>query len=690
MSELPRRRIRPGGIAVVLVVMLGLPFPAAPETRLGSARLSGDLTLGGRAMTGDWSSAKFNEYRWLQPGFYTNGLLLLEDSEQQHYLRAVIDYVSPDDMTYSLDGGRWGRYGFNFEFLEFPHNFSDNALSAYSLQGGDTLTLPPGWIRDSASLESNLDTWSRPVDLGFRLYDGRAGGFVKPREDMELDANFRIVDKRGTRPQSIGFGLLNFANVAAPIAERTYEMSAAAKMARERWSWSLDYRGALFRNDLESLTIDNPINGTDALRDPSRGRIATSPDNSVHTFGLSGSALLPTEFPAQFAGTFSYGLRTQNEDFIPATINTAIPPPGLPADSLNGKVNTWLTNLVLTMRPHSDVKAKARYRLYSYDNQTDSLSFTQGAVDVESPIYGYTRQNAMLDLSYRIAKRTTLRGGYEWENWSRDEREVAHMNEHKAKLRLDTRPALWAGVQLRYEFGRRTGNNYTPAQGEFELLRNFDESDRLLNRVDLLIQLDPRPDLGFTLNGSFRDADYDQTAFGTLGERGWQAGVDVSYIPIPRVTSSFYYTYDSGRIQQKSRRRPPDDDPRLDWVSESTSKAHNFGVDVELEVVPERLSAKLGYLYQHGLAETHSAGMIDQAVDYPDVKDTLQNLFLLLDYRVIYGLSLLFEYRWERWTADDFQTDPLGLYLGGVDVYMNNHIGNYDAHIFSWALSYEF
>ena len=41
-------------------------------------------------------------------------------------------------------------------------------------------------------------------------------------------------------------------------------------------------------------------------------------------------------------------------------------------------------------------------------------------------------------------------------------------------------------------------------------------------------------------------------------------------------------------------------------------------------------------------------------------------------------------------TADDFQTDPLGLYLGGVDVYMNNHIGNYDAHIFSWALSYEF
>ena len=56
-----------------------------------------------------------------------------------------------------------------------------------------------------------------------------------------------------------------------------------------------------------------------------------APDNSAHSFALSGASRLPTAFPSRATGSFVYGKRYQDESFLPHTINPAITSPqGIP------------------------------------------------------------------------------------------------------------------------------------------------------------------------------------------------------------------------------------------------------------------------------------------------------------------------------------------------------------------------
>ena len=48
-------------------------------------------------------------------------------------------------------------------------------------------------------------------------------------------------------------------------------------------------------------------------------------------------------------------------------------PDSLPAQSLNGSINTLLVNNVVTTQITSDLKTKFSYRYYDYDNQTPQL-----------------------------------------------------------------------------------------------------------------------------------------------------------------------------------------------------------------------------------------------------------------------------------------------------------------------------
>ncbi len=50
-------------------------------------------------------------------------------------------------------------------------------------------------------------------------------------------------------------------------------------------------------------------------------------------------------------------------------------PPGLPASSLNGAINTLLSNNVITTQITPELKSKLSYRYYDFDNNTPELLF---------------------------------------------------------------------------------------------------------------------------------------------------------------------------------------------------------------------------------------------------------------------------------------------------------------------------
>jgi MtrB/PioB family decaheme-associated outer membrane protein len=663
IEALRRAATRCAGLALAVG---GLAGAAHADVDVAGARLSGELEVGGRAVTGeDWaSSSKYDEYREQDPGLFGSGSFLLENRTQPWWLRGWLSDVGERDQRYELEGGRFGLYRFDLEYSELPHVYSDDARSLYSESSG-VLNFPDAFQSslqalgaDAAAQSALLGSFladSPQKGLEFQLRSGRASFEMSPREELDLLAGYSIQDRKGTKPFGIGFGSPGgtFVDFVAPVDQQIHSVNAGARWSQAPWSLELGYDGSFFEDAYHRLIVDNPLRATDdASSGSSRGRLAAPPDNSAHTFRLAGATRLPTEFPSRLAGTVAYGRRFQDESFLCHTINAALlaTPQNcigtgsaldLPADSLDGDVATVLANLAWTARPTDALSLEASYRFYDFDNDSDELEFPTHVVNDTSLVTeertnvanSYRRQKAALGAGYDVTERATFETGYEFEQWNRsDDREVTRLHEHRPSVGLDLRLASWSQLRVSYEFGVRRGNGYdqdayleesfdfaalTPDEIsalEFPELRKFDLADRISNRVDLLAQLTPRDDLSFTVTGSVATADYDNTDFGLESDESYSLGGETAWQALSWLGFSTWYTFENIRYEQESRYRPvvggvPVDDPVNDWSSLSRDQVHNLGFDVELVLVPDRLDATLGYALQHAVGQTNSTGV---------------------------------------------------------------------------------
>ena len=698
----------------VLALGLSLPLAARADTDAGGAAVSGWLEAGGRVVTGDdWQGkGKFHEYTSEGSGGVVSGDVLVEDQDHAKYVRSVVDFVDDNDQHYELDIGRWGHYGLEMSFDNFPHNYSRNAVTPLSRGQNGKLFLPPTWTFtgaiDPVELNANLQSRS----LGFRLLEGKVRGFYRPVEGLELTTEYSIQDKQGTQPGSLTFGFGGgFVNIAKPIDDRTHNFGAGATYAGKDWSLGLAYNGSYYVDELHSITMQNFRYQTDAAGQPAYGRNSTAPDNSSHVFSLSGSAVVPTSFPSRVAGTFSYGIRLQDDNFIPYTINTALAPGALPQSNLNGEVQTILGNLVYTARPMDKVNVEARYRIYDLDNRSDHITFdarvpyddnvTVGAF--ENELYDYRRQNGDLKVAYQVTAPGTLHLGFSWENWRRSQnREVHHSNELTGTIGGDYKINEWATFKSRLSLGDKEGTYFTVGTAQLPQLRKYDEADRLRVASDLRLMLVPTELVLVTLSGGTTHDDYSNSDFGLVWSHAWHAGFDVEYSPFEWMSLAAYYEYDYTKRQQRSINRSaanelPSAAPDNIWVSNDTSMGHNVGVDMKLVLVKDLLDARIGYEFQKGDADTdarpnnpNNPGAAANPVDYPDIDDTLNIVTTELTWHAMENLDLIGAYRFEDWRHQNFQTDPLGVYFTGNDVYLGNKVSDYTAHVFTVSARYEF
>lgn len=741
--------------AVAAALLLTTPSPASAETEVGPTVATGEVEVGGRTITGDFGSSKYEEYREQRPGVFGNARFLVEGKEGKYFLEGQATDIAEDDQHYGLRIGRYGRYRLELEYDETPHVFSNRARTLYGDEGNGVLTLPDATqsaiqAGGSAALGSALSLAS-PVPLRFELKSGRVGFFYRPFADLELNVGYRVQRKEGTRPFGMGFGSpgSNFVNVAAPIDEWTHEVTTGVQLARERWSLRLDYTASFFENHIDALTVDNPLRATDdATLGSSRGRTDLAPDSSAHTVSLTGAAELPTSFPARAAAVVSYGWRFQDDAFLPHTINSALasnPALALPAGSLDGEVNTFLANLRLTGRPTRKLDLTTQYRFFDYNSDIPALVFPAHVINdrslvleprVNTPI-DYSKHNAAVDASYRVARPATVKLGVEWERWDRsDHREVTRTDEFITRAVVDYRPATWALLRTAYRFGVRQGNRYNTfahvahavleeldataqAQAQSILLRKFDEANRKLHQADLTAQFAPRETWSLTLTGSYALTDYDDTILGLKDQESWSTGTDFTYRPLSWLALSTFYTFEHLRYEQASRWRPRTftapivvtDNPVNDWTSTSTDLVHTAGVSTDVVIVPNRLDATIAYVIEDGKGKTRATGTPGttsaasdggNAVDWPDIEDTFQRLITTIRYHIQKNLTVKAEYRFERLNLSNFKTDGLepfmpnsnvngsGTVSPSTDVFLGDRVDDYSAHIFALSLLYRF
>jgi MtrB/PioB family decaheme-associated outer membrane protein len=718
--------MRPSGILGFLVAC----WTIAAAVSAGAEVIDAEVRVGGRAISGD-TSGEFNEYRDLEPGAFGSTHFLVESPNESVFLWGDFENVGYEDQRYRIETGQWGRLRLFGEYAELPHLFSTQSRTLYHQSGSNLLLLPdafqaavqaaPDNAAKSAALAAGLAD-ARRTSLDYRLRTILGGLVFDPREDLEFETAYRQLDRTGRKPFSLGFGSPGgtFTSFAAPVDEHTDEVTADVRWGRGGFDLEVGYLGSFFQNDLNQVTVDNPLVLTDSAAAASQGRISTAPDNSLNQVHATGTYALPLEFPARIATTFAYGLRQQDDDFLPHTINpvtTGDPLLALPRDSLDGKVQTYLANVLFTARPLPDLDLRGRYRYYDFNNDTSVIDFPahvvndQGlTVDLRRNVpNSYERQEADFDVAYRFSRSVRLRGGPFWDQWTRSrDREVTHLDEWGATLALDLKPARWALVRLDYLFGTRSGSGYDsydylaatldPAEVDAAIptsqlsgLRKFDEADRTRNEIRFLTQLVLSDTFDVSLSGGWAKYDYRNTEYGATDMQTWNVGTEFGYQPLEWLRMSAWYDFQQSEIDQRSRWRPRTfgvppvvtDDPVNDWTSASTDSFHTLGARVGFVLIPEKLDLDFSNVFEHGVGETHSRGATGcdgsppgdlcipagpdadggNAPNFPDVDDRLQIFAAVLRYHWGEQLTIEGMFALQKLSVSDYRLDGLNPYM---------------------------
>jgi MtrB/PioB family decaheme-associated outer membrane protein len=480
--------------------------------------------------------AKLEQYGELPPGVFISSVDVTVPFSAHASAEFSASNVGLDNQHYLLRGIEAGRVYLTLDFRETPHLYSTQALTLFEQTGPSTLKVADP-VRTALETATNnaaraglINANVQPTRLNVTREASRAGLRWTPGPSWDVRLDYSYEDRAGTMPLSAALNGFNAIEMPAPISQTTQNFGASVQYVGKltdtrRWTMALAYSGSLFNNNLTDITFDNPFrlrppNGNNASAN--QGRLSVAPSNEAHRYTLTGSVDLP--FAARYVGTASYARMTQNDLFLPFTINPSILtntvinglPSGtaladdalLPSRSLRGEVDELLINNQLSMRFGKQWTATARLRHLDIDNNTPLLTFQSYVLadgqrqddDRQNYRPAYRRSNASFDLNWRPALGWNAGATAGWERYDRDSRDVDVTDEYSQKLFVDARPrnVPWLQARASVRHSTRTAENYDalanvgvigfpPVGAGFvqnPLMRKFDMADVERVRVD--------------------------------------------------------------------------------------------------------------------------------------------------------------------------------------------------------------
>jgi len=490
------------------------PKPKQPLTITGTVEIGAQL----RDSQGAYTS-KFEEVRDVPKGLFIQNLKLdLDSVDSPYFIRFRGLELRERDQRITLEAGRFGKYRSQFVWDQTPHHFGTG--QSFLVQTS------PGFYSVSATLRAQLQALTLPdstrtpatgplstlvrqelltapkTDVRLRRDRATFRQSYQVSDNVELHGQFSWLRNRGTRPMSAGtFVRRNLAGTGPapvapdlggiwegigqeflePIDQRTYDIKIGARFHGERWSAGVDYALSLFRNRISTLTFENPFRVTneEGCLPPQppqtcgatnrfrtvRWQSDLAPNNDAHTITFWAKVDLTARTQAR--GMFSLSQWTQNDQFLPWTLNTAILPihwdnvttvtnptdvNQLPAQSLKGKVRSKNQQYSLVNRRNT-FQFQAQYRSQSVDNRSPVIIFPGYAafgdstwraartdffnLPIENLDWDFRRQNAEAGFEWEILPQLTWKLDYEWEAWNRKDRDVNRNNQHSIRNRLD-------------------------------------------------------------------------------------------------------------------------------------------------------------------------------------------------------------------------------------------------------------
>ncbi len=451
-------------------------------------------------------SAKFNEYRDIEDGFYLYKFSVEGvDNDNGRYIELKGTNVGREDQNLKLRGGGAGKWGVELEWDEIPHNLSEKAKTPY-IKGGDGLYTVPAnagitsitaaSLAQDTSVSNFLNTYLHSTDLETKREKGRVALTYTPTAALKFKLEYSDERKNGEQLTGAPIGDRPPRSLVVQLPEtvdyETKDLKLEAEYNGKNFQAVASHLVSDFTNDTDSLTWQSMFYGDDGddadlgsnnaigRTASTYGRMALPPDNRYQNTSLTLGINLPLD--SRLTASASQGKMEQDENLLPYSYSTLDPTnvlavdwndtAKLPRPKADAEINTTQYNVEYSIDPIDRLNLHTFYRYYDLDNDTntdewyyvtsDTASNTAAGTSVNNQrknlAYAYTKKSTGLDLSYNIW-RSTLGLGYEKEDIERDFRE-ADTEEDIYKVSLNTKPVNWLKVKLKYLLGERDGGTY--------------------------------------------------------------------------------------------------------------------------------------------------------------------------------------------------------------------------------------
>ena len=711
----------------VLAALLAAVGLAAPSLLLAEdlaeevkqlSRTESEIEVGAGTVSDD--SFKFGDYRGLgEAGGHgiANLRVLDRGADDTGYLEITGRDLGLSSRYLKIENGEQGNYSLRLVYDELPKLHSDSYQTPFLGGGTTSLTLPAGAAFASTDTTGALraaritpfmqdfDAETQRKALGLDLTKQLDGGW-------SLLANVKQEHKEGTKITGVGVGTggSTFALLLPePVDYTTDQFEALARYTSQRLQMQFGYYASLFKNANDRLEWQNPYDLLASGGDVN-GRLGLPPDNQFHQLHASGGYVFSPL--TRLSGSLSFGRMTQNEEYLPYSINTSTgATAALPRSSLDGKVVTAHADLKLTSKLAPKTNFTAAYRYDKRNNLTPRETYSYYRVDTDATVSSSsvrtnrpldsTKQVALAELDFRLTSNTDFKLGYDYttakHNYEATEKE--HENTYRADVRQRVSDTATAG--LGYAHSYRNADEYNGAasladgfsQGYLNSLyddfatdgrtyawlespwsRKFFLTDRKRDKLRALANFAPTETIGVQLGGEYYKDEYPDTTYGLTNAKGRSANMDVSLAASEVVTGHFFASLEKYETDQNGADRgailalnfaPMLENNSVPDSNRWTVSAHDdtFTSGLGLRV---KSSAKFeyggdfSYAYSEGRF-AFTAGSNLSVAPLPDLITRLKRLDLFARYNVQKDLSLNLRYVHERYRSDDWGYDELQL-----------------------------
>jgi MtrB/PioB family decaheme-associated outer membrane protein len=600
--------------------------------------------------------------------------------DQGGYLLLDGRYLSRDNATGTWIGltGRnlgldtrelraeWLRQGSIGAFVEYSRIPRDNPYTfRTALQGIGTTSLTLNGAGASALP-------FRDVNLG-TVRDQVSAGFYKAlSRTLNFKVSVRHEEKDGTRNWGLGSSP-QF--MVEPIDSTIDQLEATLNYVGERLQLSGGYYGSFY--DTANTLIFGLRNGVatpGTVGSPNPTPLSQPLPNQAHQLFLDGGySITPT---TRTLFKLSRSVATQDEPLPTWSLGAPNNPfVGMPS-SLNGRMDTTLAELGLSMRPLAGLSMLANLRYHDVNDKTPLVGVVgnnaTGAVTVHNTPQSYETTTGKLDATYRLPAGFSVNGGLERRTQNRFA--PSFVNEifvpYRVRLDEDTwRVGLRRGLSetvngsVAFLHSKRDGSGFTPTEdAPSDLISPIHIADRERDKWRASVDWTPAERLTLQLAvENAKDQYSDERPFGLKDGRASLVSVDGTYSFTDNWQASAWYARDENKARQRNGRwNQTTGVQELDREAHLEDKGDTVGFELRgrltqaLRIGANALYAKSVSKYRDDIAFVGAPTAIPVVTPLPDITNKLARLGLYGEYALQKTSSVRVDLVREDWRTDDW------------------------------------